>query len=169
MTRDYVLDLDTGPAGANENAPMLSIFGGKITTYRKLAEHALGELAHFFPQASGAWTAGAVLPGGDVPDADFDRWFDTLAARLPDMPRALLHRLARAYGTRIDRLLGDAHTPAGLGEDLGGGLHEREVAYLVDQEWATSSEDILYRRSKLGLHVPPGTADRLAAWLAARA
>ena len=169
VTRDYVLDLDTGPAGANENAPMLSVFGGKITTYRKLAEHALGELARFFPQASGAWTAGAVLPGGDVPDADFDRWFGALATRLPDMPRMLLHRLARAYGTRIDRLLGDARSPADLGEDLGGGLHEREIAYLVDQEWATSVDDILYRRSKLGLHVPPGTADRLAAWLAARA
>jgi glycerol-3-phosphate dehydrogenase len=85
------------------------------------------------------------------------------------MPRMLLHRLARAYGTRIDRLLGDARSPADLGEDLGGGLHEREIAYLVDQEWATSVDDILYRRSKLGLHVPPGTADRLAAWLAARA
>jgi glycerol-3-phosphate dehydrogenase len=163
VTRDYVLDLDAGEG----RAPMLSIFGGKITTFRKLAEHAMAELAPFFPKAGPAWTAGAVLPGGDMPEGDFDRFVDRLAAARPGLPRDLLHRLARAYGTRIDTLLGEARTPADLGRDFGGGLHQLEIDYLVDHEWARSSDDILYRRSKLGLHVPPGTASRIDHYLGA--
>ena len=161
VTRDYVLDLDTGAEGES-GAPMLNIFGGKITTYRKLAEHAMRELARFFPAAGGAWTAGAALPGGDMADADFDAFLRELTARHSDMPPALLRRLARAYGTRIHAMLetGD------LGPDLGGGLHTAEVDYLVKAEWARTVEDILYRRSKLGLHVPPETPERLAAYLA---
>ncbi|MDG6746596.1 hypothetical protein QCF01_19580, partial [Staphylococcus aureus] len=93
VTRDYVLDLD----GGDGRPPMLSVFGGKITTYRKLAEHALEKLAPFFPTASGSWTAGAVLPGGDMPDADFDRFVAALRKRYPGMPASLLRRLARAY------------------------------------------------------------------------
>ena len=168
VTRDYMLDLDAGDAAAQQ-APMLSIFGGKITTYRKLAEHALRELAPFFPAAGPAWTAGAVLPGGDMPDADYDRFLADTEARYPALPRPLLRRLARAYGTRLHRLLGSARTPADLGPDLGGGLHRAEVDYLVTTEWARTAEDILYRRSKLGLHVPAGTAARLDAHLADRA
>lgn len=169
VTRDYVLDLDAADEAGRARAPMLSIFGGKITTYRKLAEHALEELARFFPQASGAWTAGAVLPGGDMPDADFDRFLERLCADRPELPPPLLRRLARAYGTRVAVLLGDARTVADLGEDLGGGLTRAEVDYLAIHEWARTAEDVLYRRSKLGLHVPPGTADRLDAYLAAGA
>ncbi|WP_294235603.1 glycerol-3-phosphate dehydrogenase [uncultured Sphingomonas sp.] len=161
VTRDYVLDLDTGPEGAAE-APVLNIFGGKITTYRKLAEHAMRELARFFPQAGGAWTAGAALPGGDMSDADFERFLHSLTGRYADVPPALLRRLARAYGTRVSELL----EAGGLGPDLGGGLHTAEVDYLVKAEWARTAEDILFRRSKLGLHVPPGTPERLAAYLA---
>ncbi|MEH3104607.1 MAG: glycerol-3-phosphate dehydrogenase [Sphingomonas phyllosphaerae] len=161
VTRDYVLDLDTGADGA----PMLSIFGGKITTYRKLAEHALQELAGFFPAAGPAWTAGAALPGGDMPDADFGRYLAALQHRYPALPPDLLRRLARAYGTRTEHLLGDAQSLADLGEDLGGGLSSREVDYLRAEEWASSAEDILYRRSKLALHVPPGTAERVDAYL----
>ena len=164
VTRDYVLDLDAGEG----RPPMLSVFGGKITTYRKLAEHAMGELARFFPAAKGAWTAGAPLPGGDIPDMDFGGFVTALARQRPDFPTTLLRRLARAYGTRVTRVLGEARTPADMGEDLGGGLTAREVAYLCDQEWARTAEDILYRRSKLGLHVPEGTAGRLSAWLDAR-
>ena len=134
VTRDYVLDLDAGEG----RAPMLSIFGGKITTYRKLAEHALQELAPFFPDAGKPWTA-------DAP---------------------LLRRLARAYGTRVDRLLGEAQTVEDLGQPFGGDLHQAEVDYLVANEWARTAEDILYRRSKLGLHTPPGTAAALEAYLA---
>ncbi|MEH3099443.1 glycerol-3-phosphate dehydrogenase [Sphingomonas adhaesiva] len=167
VTRDYVLDLDQGPQGANENAPMLSIFGGKITTYRKLAEHAMQELAPFFPAAGAAWTAGATLPGGDMPDMDFDGYLATLAARYPQMPAALLRRLARAYGTMTPDILRDARTPADLGEDFGAGLHAREVDWLAANEWARDAEDILYRRSKLGLHVPAGAAEAIARYLAA--
>ncbi len=161
VTRDYVLDLDTDA----DKAPMLSIFGGKITTYRKLAEHALQELAPFFPHAGPAWTAGASLPGGDIADAAFEAYLTALRHRYPALPGPLLRRLARAYGTRTERLLGDAVDVAALGEDLGGGLFTREVDYLRDVEWARSADDVLYRRSKLGLHVPPGTAGRVDAYL----
>ncbi|WP_294203744.1 glycerol-3-phosphate dehydrogenase [uncultured Sphingomonas sp.] len=163
VTRDYVLDLDTGAEGEAQ-APMLNIFGGKITTYRKLAEHAMRELAQFFPQAGSAWTAGATLPGGDIADADFERFLHDLTARHPALPPKLLRRLARAYGTRVDELL----AAGDLGPDLGGGLHTAEVDYLVRAEWARTAEDILYRRSKLGLHVPPETPERLTRYLAER-
>lgn len=155
VTRDYVLDLD----GGDGRAPMLSIFGGKITTYRKLAEHAMAEMAPFFPQARGAWTAGADLPGGDMDD--FERFLAHLTQDHPEVAPDLLRRLARAYGTRVHRILIGA-----LGEDLGGGLFTAEVDYLVSQEWAQTAEDVLYRRSKMGLHVPEGTEARLAAYLA---
>lgn len=166
VTRDYVLDLDLGPAGANENAPMLSIFGGKITTYRKLAEHAMAELARFFPKASGAWTAGATLPGGDFPVDGFESLVAALVRAYPGFDPALLRRLARAYGTAAHALLGDASAPADLGEDFGAGLTAREIDYLVAREWARSAEDVLYRRSKLGLHAPADTTTRVDAYLA---
>ena len=157
VTRDYVLDLDAGEG----RAPMLSVYGGKITTYRKLAEHALRDLAPLLGAPAPAWTAGAALPGGDMADGDFDRFLAGLQTRYPAVPRALLRRLARAYGTRATTIL-----DRDLGADLGGGLHTGEVDYLVAQEWAHTAEDILWRRSKLGLHVPAGTTDRLAAYLA---
>jgi len=164
VTRDYVLDLDSGEAGA----PILSVFGGKITTYRKLAEHALEKLEPFFPALSGAWTAGADLPGGDIPGDDFEAFLGQLAAKHPGLPLILLRRLARAYGTRAVQLLGTAQTPDALGTDFGGGLTQAEVDYLVDQEWARAAEDILYRRSKLGLHVPPDTAGSVESYLERR-
>ena len=166
VTRDYVLDVDTG---GDSGAPVLNIFGGKITTYRKLAEHAMRELARFFPEAGGAWTAGAALPGGDIAEADFEAFLRALQAERPGLPPALLRRLARAYGTRVRALLGDAEVIGDMGEDLGGGLTTTEVDYLVGTEWARTAEDVLYRRSKLGLHVPEGTADRLDRYLAGRA
>ncbi|MBE9606929.1 hypothetical protein IAI18_18855 [Acetobacteraceae bacterium H6797] len=113
------------------------------------------------------WTATAPLPGGDMPGGDFAPFLASLRARAPFLPEALAHRLARAYGTRVFTLLGDARDMAGLGEDAGGGLTRAEVAYLRDHEWGRTAEDILWRRSKLGLHVPPGTAERVAGWLAA--
>ena len=164
VTRDYVLDLDAG----EDRAPMLSIFGGKITTYRKLAEHAMRELSPFFPAAGPAWTAGAVLPGGDITDLDFDRFVRELTGKRPGLPPTLLRRLARAYGTRVQALLGPALTTQDLGRDFGGGLYQAEVDYLVDEEWARAAEDILFRRSKLGLHVPPRTAVELDAYLKSR-
>jgi len=162
VTRDYVLDLD----GGNGQAPLLSVFGGKITTYRKLAEHALEKLVPFYPGAKGDWTAGADLPGGDIPGDDFETFAARLAADHPALPAALITRLARAYGTRARAILGSAQSMNGLGTDFGGGLTQAEVDYLADQEWARSAEDVLYRRSKLGLHVPPGTAEAVEAYLA---
>jgi glycerol-3-phosphate dehydrogenase len=163
VTRDYVLDV-TGGAG---KPALLSVFGGKITTFRKLAEHALEKLLPAMGRQAGpGWTAAAALPGGDMPGADFDAYLATIVVRYPEFPEKLLHRLVRAYGTRATRILGDASRPADLGRDFGGGLTEAEVDYLVRQEWAREAEDILWRRSKLALHVPEGTASRLAEYLA---
>ncbi|WP_340267788.1 glycerol-3-phosphate dehydrogenase [Sphingobium mellinum] len=154
VTRDYMLDLD------KEGAPLLSVFGGKITTYRRLAEHALDLLG-----TGSAWTAGAVLPGGDMTSGDFDAFLDRLIAGRPGMPPTLLRRLARAYGTRAGRLLGNAQCLDDLGPLLAGDLSAAEVDYLVSQEWARTSEDILYRRSKLGLHLAGEAAARIDEYL----
>jgi glycerol-3-phosphate dehydrogenase len=161
VTRDYVFDLD----GAQGQAPVLSIFGGKITTFRKLAEHAMDELKPFFPAMKPSWTETAKLPGGDMPDADFDRFLADLRARRPFLPEGQARRMGRAYGTRIEELLGTAKSMADLGEDFGGGLTAAEVDYLVRREWARSAADILWRRSKLGLHVPTGAEARIDAYL----
>ncbi|MDJ0972787.1 MAG: glycerol-3-phosphate dehydrogenase [Kiloniellales bacterium] len=161
VTRDYVFDLDA-PA---DTPPLLSIFGGKITTYRKLAEHALARLTPLLGSTAQPWTATAALPGGDMPDADFEAFLSGLQSRRPWLPAPLARRLARAYGTRVEEILADAGDLAGLGEDLGGGLTEAEVDYLFRREWARSAEDILWRRSKLGLHAPAETAERIEAWL----
>jgi glycerol-3-phosphate dehydrogenase len=162
VTRDYVFDMD-GPQG---QAPVLSIFGGKITTFRKLSEHALEELKPFFPSLKPSWTEKAKMPGGDMPDADFDRFFANVRQRWPFLPEHLAHRLARAYGTRMEELLGSATSLADLGEDFGAGLMAAEVDYLVRREWARTAEDILWRRSKLGLHVPVDAAAKIDAYLA---
>jgi glycerol-3-phosphate dehydrogenase len=164
VTRDYVFDMDA-PQG---KAPVLSIFGGKITTFRKLAEHALDELKTVFPNMKPSWTENAKMPGGDMPDADFDRFFATVRQRWPFLPEQVAHRLARAYGTRIEELLGSAKSMADLGEDFGAGLTGAEVDYLMRREWARSAEDILWRRSKLGLHVPADAPARIDAYIAKR-
>ena len=160
VTRDYVLDVE----GAKGEPVLLSIFGGKITTSRRLAEHALEKLEPFLPTPTKPWTATAPLPGGDLPDADFDGFLAALKRTKPWLPPSLARRLARAYGSRVSRILGDARDLADLGRDFGGGLTEAEVVYLRDQEWARTADDVLWRRSKLGLHVPAGTRDRLTAF-----
>jgi glycerol-3-phosphate dehydrogenase len=142
------------------------VFGGKITTYRRLAEEALELLAPSLPELKSAWTAGAPLPGGDIPNADFEGFLADFRRSAPWLPEALARRYARAYGTRVDRLLAGASNLAQLGEDYGSGLYEAEIDYLTSQEWAQTAEDILWRRSKLGLHVAPETARRLTARLA---
>jgi glycerol-3-phosphate dehydrogenase len=116
-------------------------------------------------EAGAGWTSGTALPGGDMPGADFDAYLATVTAEYPGLPAPLLHRLARAYGTRSAQILGDAATLADLGQDFGGGLTAAEVDYLVAHEWARTAEDILWRRSKLALHVPEDTAAKLAAYL----
>ncbi len=164
VTRDYVLDLDA-PDGA---APLLSVYGGKITTYRRLAEQAVAKLlAALGRPAAPGWTAAAPLPGGDMPGADFAAWSADFAAAHPFLPSALALRLARAYGTRATRILDGARTLEALGENFGAGLTEAEAAYLVRHEWAAAPEDILWRRSKLALHAPADTAARLARYLGA--
>ena len=160
VTRDYVLDLDA------DGPPVLSVFGGKITTYRRLAEHALEKLA--LPGLKPAWTGSAPLPGGDVPGGDFEAFLERFRAAYPFLPDALALRLARAYGTRAERLLGNARTLADLGESFDGGLTAREVDYLVAEEWARSPDDILWRRTKLGLRTGREGVARLARHLAGR-
>jgi glycerol-3-phosphate dehydrogenase len=129
------------------------VFGGKITTFRRLAEHALDKLAPFFPGAKGAWTATAPLPGGDIPDADFEGYVADRARAFPWLPAPALHAMARRRGTRTERILRGARGLSDLGERFGGGLYAREVDLVVAEEWACTAEDILFRRTKLGLHI----------------
>jgi glycerol-3-phosphate dehydrogenase len=162
VTRDYVLASEGG-AG---RPVLLSVFGGKITTYRELAEQALEKLLKLLGRAAGAgWTAAAPLPGGDMPGADVVAYLAAFSARYPFLPGPLARRLVHAYGTRAPGILGAAQSLADLGPDFGGLLFAAEVDYLVAREWAREPEDILWRRSKLGLHVPADTASQLAAYL----
>ena len=160
VTRDYVLDVD------DQGPPLLSIYGGKLTTYRRLAEDVLDMLALRLGWSRQHWTAGAALPGGDIAGADFGAFLDELRKAYPRLPAALLGRLAAAYGTRVDGLLGVARSTEELGEEVLPGLHQREIEYLRSEEWAVTAEDILYRRSKLALHLPADAAERLDDWLA---
>ncbi len=148
ITRDYVLELD---AGADGRAPLLSIYGGKITTYRKLAEQALDHLARFLPELKPRWTARAVLPGGDLPEGGLSAWIAELARRHPAVPAATVRGLARRHGTRAEQILGAARGPDGLGVELGHGLTEAEIAHLVRNEWARTGDDVLWRRTKCGI------------------
>jgi glycerol-3-phosphate dehydrogenase len=159
VTRDYALELNAaGP-------PLLSVFGGKITTYRRLAEQAVDRLAGRLRCKKPAWTARAPLPGGDLPGASFAVFLRTLERRYPWLPPALRQRYAHAYGTRVDRLLNGASSLADLGHAVVPGLHAREIQYLRREEWARTAEDILWRRTKLGLHVTSESAEELSAWL----
>lgn len=162
VTRDYALEMDA-TAG---HAPLLSVFGGKITTYRRLAEEATALLQAPLGNRQPAWTADAPLPGGDIPGADMARFLGGLKQRHPWLPAALARRYGRTYGTRTQRLLGAARSLAELGADLGDGMHEAELRYLVRDEWALSTDDVLWRRSGMGLHAGAGTAERITDWLA---
>ena len=163
VTRDYVFEVD-----ARGGAPILSVYGGKITTYRKLAEHALAKLAKHVDIPGEPWTSRAPLPGGDMADADFARYLWEASGRFDWLPPEMLLRLCRAYGTRIDTLLKGSASLDHLGENFGGDLYEREVEYLIAQEFARSAEDVLWRRSKLGLHLPAESEQRLRDWFASR-
>jgi glycerol-3-phosphate dehydrogenase len=143
ITRDYTLRLDDHQGGA----PVLSVFGGKITTYRRLAEHAMEKLEPYFAPLKPAWTARAALPGSDFTDREAAK--RQLAQRYPQVPPAMLQGVFRRHGTRAAEVLGDAR----LGEHFGAGLTERELRYLMDHEWARSAADVLWRRTKCGLHM----------------
>ncbi len=160
VTRDYVIDFD------RSGAPLLSVYGGKLTTYRKLAEAVVSTIAPTLGNTSGAWTAAAPLPGGDMPDADFERFLAQIRAHYGWLAPALLHRYARAYGTRMKRMLEGCTTVADLGEEVLPGLYAKEIHYLRAAEFARTAQDVLYRRSKLGVHLPAGSEQILDGWLA---
>jgi glycerol-3-phosphate dehydrogenase len=161
VTRDFVLELDT----AGPDAPLLSVFGGKITTYRHLAEEALKKLKPWLDKAKPEWTRGATLPGGEFPVTGFDAFAATLIADYPGLPKSTLHRLARSYGTRARQIVEGCKAEVDLGARFGADLFEREVAYLVEHEWARTADDILWRRSKLGLHFTKEERAALERWL----
>ncbi len=165
VTRDYWLELNY------EGAPVLSVFGGKITTFRRLAEEAMDLLL----PALGAnaktrthWTSAASLPGGDLDPAGFDPFCAALGERHPWLPTALARRYARAYGSRVSRLLGQARTLSDLGEEIAPGVFEKELIYLRGEEWAMTGEDVLWRRSKLGLHLDAAGRRAVTAWMDAQ-
>jgi glycerol-3-phosphate dehydrogenase len=169
-SRDFRLGMDTA------GAPLLTVFGGKITTYRRLAEQALDMIAPALGTRARGWTGHACLPGGDLfgerPSTravlEFDSWAAGQQQRYPWLPAALALRYARAYGSRMGCLLMGCSSMGDLGREIVPGLYEREASYLMRQEWASTAEDILWRRSKLGLHLPPGCARQLDDWIAAR-
>ncbi|CAM3270805.1 homodimeric glycerol 3-phosphate dehydrogenase (quinone) [Paracoccus aminovorans] len=161
-TRDYVLSLDTrGP-------PLLNVFGGKITTYRRLAEGALEKLAPFFPQAGQPWTAGVALPGGDFPVDGAPELIARLRAGFPFLTARLAQRLVRTYGTEAFLMLDGAQSLADLGRDFGAGLSETEVNWLIANEFACTAEDILWRRTKLGLHMSDNQIRALEGFVGSR-
>ncbi len=160
VTRDYVLSVD------GTNPPLLSVFGGKITTYRQLAEKAIDRLAPHLPSLDGRWTDSAPLPGGDFAANRTAELVSQLRVKCSGMGEAQARRLIRAYGTRAFKVIGGADSVEQLGVHFGGGLHAREVAYLMQNEWARTAEDVLWRRSKLGLHTNAGEQDQLTAWMA---
>ena len=162
VTRDYALEMDDAAA------PLLSVFGGKITTYRRLAAEAVDKLAARLGCRGAPWTHAALLPGGDLPEGSFAAFLRVVERRYAWLPAALRTRYAHAYGTTIHRMLGAAAALADLGEQILPGLYEREAEHLCREEWAQSTADILWRRTKLGLHAPPESARRLEDWLARR-
>ncbi|MEP7067818.1 MAG: glycerol-3-phosphate dehydrogenase [Usitatibacter sp.] len=147
VTRDYVLKVDHD----HHRAALLTVFGGKITTYRRLAEEAMEHLEPFFPKLKAPWTASEELPGGDV--GHFNAYRDAMHARYPDLGRELVEGVVRRHGSRAPKVLRDARFPEALGRGFGGGLTQREIEYFVTEEWAETAEDVLWRRTKCGLHM----------------
>jgi glycerol-3-phosphate dehydrogenase len=164
LTRDYVFDLDS----PRKEAPALSILGGKLTTFRRLAEHALEALRPAFPKMGRSWTAKAKLPGGDIENADFNAFAIGVHERWPFLAPDAALRLAHAYGTRAGRILGGARRMEDLGRDFGSGLTEAELEYLARDEWAQTADDVLWRRSKLGLHLSKAQAEAVALYYSQR-
>ena len=166
VTRDYLLEC------SEETAPFLNVWGGKITTYRKLSEEALAILQRRLGTAAPDWTATQPLPGGDLQQAgalvksyDFDQFSTRFCTQYAWLPEKLAQRYARCYGTRASRMLGTARSMADLGEELTPGMFEQEARYLIEVEWAQSAEDILWRRTKCGLYCQPQHLERLQEWL----
>lgn len=159
-TRDYVIKTDT-----SRGAPALSVFGGKITTYRRLAETAMEQIGHHFDGVETVWTAGVPLPGGDFPVDGVDRLVADLKRDFAFLTDRWALRLVRAYGTDAARMLEGAGTLADLGTDFGATLTAREVTWLMDKEYARTADDVVWRRSKLGLRMDTTQIDSLQTWM----
>ena len=157
-TRDYVLSLD------ETAAPVLNIFGGKITTYRKLSKHALAKLTDIFPKMSGDWTAGVPMPGGDFPVHGVQKLVTDLQTAYPFLDDRWALRMIRAYGTEARDVLGEAKTVGDLGTDFGATLTEAELRWMRDAEFATCAEDAVWRRTKLGLRLSAEQVSEIDAW-----
>jgi D-erythritol 1-phosphate dehydrogenase len=140
------------------------VFGGKITTFRELAERGMQKLTHVFPAMGGNWTETAPLPGGDMPNADYETFANSLRDLYPWMPRPLLQHYGRLYGTRTRQIAGTADSLAALGRHFGGQLYEAEVRYLVQSEWARTPKDVLLRRTKHYLHLSEAEQAAFTAW-----
>ena len=170
LTRDYALEMDP------DGAPLLTVWGGKITTFRTLAEEAVDRLAPRLGCNRGGWTRHAMLPGGDLPivptharlETPLERFVAGLSEQYGWMPPGVLRRMARAYGSRARAVLGSACQLADLGEPIAEGLYEAELEYLVAREWARSADDVLWRRSKLGLRLSAHAQRRVASWVERR-
>ena len=167
VTRDYLLETNT------QGAPLLSVWGGKITTFRKLAEDAADLVGDMLGDRRSAWTEQAFLPGGDLsewigapsrPDTDFERLVQAIQQRHGWLPPTLTHRLARAYGSRVGQVLAAAKSLADLGQEVAPGLHAAELRYLIDEEWVCNAVDALWRRSKLGLHYTEAQRRAVNTW-----
>ncbi len=158
VSRDYSLELD------EKAAPLLSVFGGKITTYRTLARQAVDRIAPLLNASITDWTGRSALPGGDIPDGDFDAYLAALRKSRPWLPEDMAWRLARNYGTCVEEMLGDAASLDDLGEHFGADLYEAELRYLAEREWAMTCEDAIWRRTKLGLMLDASQQERVDAW-----
>ncbi|MDI7862492.1 glycerol-3-phosphate dehydrogenase [Rhizobiaceae bacterium n13] len=161
-TRDYVLKVD----GQNGSAPILNVFGGKLTTYRRLAEHALEKIGETIGTKGSPWTAGSRLPGGEFPPNGYEMEVGKLKTAYPFLADRHARRLVRLYGTRAAALLGPAKSPADLGRNFGSDLYECEVLWLIRQEWAREAEDVLWRRTKKGLYLSHEEAAALEEYMA---
>lgn len=162
ITRDYVLELDDDGG----SAPILSLFGGKITTYRCLAETALKKLSAYLPPMGPSWTKEAPLPGGEM--RNYNAFRDEMFERYKGLPRDLLDGVVRRHGSRTPLVLGEARSIEELGTNFGAGLTSREVEFLIADEWAETAEDILWRRTKCGLHMDAAQRAAVESWLAGR-
>ncbi|WP_416877005.1 glycerol-3-phosphate dehydrogenase [Litorimonas sp.] len=155
VTRDYVLDLQK----YETDAPFISVYGGKITTSRKLADHVLEKIKHYYPDMGKPWTKKAYFPGGNIPEADFEEFYQSQLDHYPDLDPKLVRLFCRRYGTRVTRVLKD-----GVGRLFGGDLTEADARYLVEYEWAKAPEDVLWRRTKCGLHMSESERESFAEW-----
>lgn len=160
VTRDYTMEV----ADEQGKAPLLSVFGGKLTTYRKLAEHAMDKLATYYPNIGPAWTKDAVLPGGKIGKST-QSYQAQLQRYYPWLTETLAHRYTHTYGDRAELILNDATHLSDLGEDFGHELYEAELRYLVEKEWVKDLDDAIWRRTKLGMWLDDAQKQRIAEWI----